>query len=54
MKFVKDGRETIPFEKYKGIPKQFYDGMRLGEQDLNIRSVEKTNAYIGRMLGLMK
>lgn len=54
MKFVKDGREMIPFEKYEGIPKQFYDGMRLGEQDLNIRSVEKTNAYIGRMLGLMK
>ena len=54
MKFVKDGRELVPFEAYEGIPKEFYDGMRLGEQDLNIRSVEKTNAYIGRMLGLMK
>ena len=54
MKFVKDGRELVPFEAYEGIPKEFYDGMRLGEQDLSIRSVEKTNAYVGRMLGLMK
>lgn len=54
MKFVKDGREMIPFESYQSIPKKFYVGMRLGEQDLSIRSIEKTNAYIGRMLGLMK
>ena len=54
MKFVKDGRELVPFEAYEGIPKEFYDGMRLGEQDLNIRSVEKTITYVSRMLGLMK
>ena len=53
MKFVKDDRETVPFEAYEGILKKFYDGMRLGEQDLNIRSVEKTNAYITRMLSVM-
>ena len=53
MKFVKDDRELIPFEAYEGISKKFYDGMRLGEQDLNIRSIEKTNQYIKRMLALM-
>lgn len=54
MKFVKDGRKMIPFKAYEGIPKKFYEGMRLGEQDLAIRSVEKTNAYIGRMIRLMR
>lgn len=53
MKFVKDGRELVPFEDYKGIPKKFYDGMRIAEQDLSIRSIDKTNAYVDRMIRLM-
>lgn len=53
MKFVKDNREVVPFESFKGIPKKFYDGMRLGEQNQAVRSVEKSNTYIARMLCLM-
>lgn len=54
MKFVKDNRKPIPIEDYEGIPTKFYDGMRLGEQDLKLRSIEKTNAYISRMIALME
>jgi hypothetical protein len=34
MKFVKDVREIIPFDKFKGLTKEYYDGFRLGEQPL--------------------
>lgn len=31
MKFIKEERPIIPIEKYSGIPKEFYDGLRLAE-----------------------
>ena len=34
MKFVKDVREIIPFDKFEGLTKEYYDGFRLGEQPL--------------------
>jgi hypothetical protein len=34
MKFVKDNREIIPFDKFEGLTKDYYDGFRLGEQPL--------------------
>ena len=54
MKFVKDNRELIPFEDYVDVPRQFYDSLRLGEQDLSKRSIEKAKNYVGRMLKAMK
>ena len=54
MKFVKDNRDIVPFETYINIPREFYDSLRLGEQDLSKRSVEKAENYIGRMLKVMQ
>lgn len=54
MKFVKDNRELIPFENYVDVPRQFYDSLRLGEQDLSKRSIEKAKNYVGRMLKVMR
>jgi len=34
MKFVKDDRQIIPFDKFEGLTKEYYDGFRLGEQPL--------------------
>ena len=34
MKFVKDNRQIIPFNKFKGITEEYYNGFRLGEQPL--------------------
>jgi hypothetical protein len=34
MKFVKDNREIITFDKFEGLTKDYYDGFRLGEQPL--------------------
>ena len=34
-KYVKDNREIIPFEKFD-VPKEYYDGLRLGEQPADI------------------
>ena len=34
-KYVKDNREIIPFEKFN-VPKEYYDGLRLGEQPTDI------------------
>lgn len=35
LKYVKDNREIIPFEKFN-VPKEYYDGLRLGEQPTDI------------------
>lgn len=50
MKFVKDERDIIPFETYTNVPKEFYNSLRLGEQDLSKRSIEKAEKYIKNML----
>ena len=50
MKFVKDDRQIIPFEDYN-VPKQYYDGMRLGEQNYDI---DKTNRYIANLISTAK
>lgn len=42
MRFVKEPREVIPFEAYD-VPREWYDGMRLGEQTIPI---EDTNEYV--------
>lgn len=34
-KYIKDNREIIPFEKFN-VPKEYYDGLRLGEQPTDI------------------
>lgn len=34
-KYVKDNREIVPFEKFN-VPKEYYDGLRLGEQPTDI------------------
>ena len=47
MKYVKDEREIIPIEMYKGIPEKWYHGLRLGEQTTDI---EKTITYIETLL----
>lgn len=48
MKFVKDNREIIPFEAYD-VPIEYYNGMRLGEQTIDI---EKTNKYVSNLISL--
>lgn len=35
LKYIRDNREIIPFEKFD-VPKEYYDGLRLGEQPINI------------------
>lgn len=49
MKFVKDDREIIPQEKYEIIEDKFYNGLRLGEQDLSKRDVLKAQKYVARL-----
>lgn len=53
MKFIKDDRELIPFETYVDVPLEFYRSLRLGEQDLSKRSVEKAKKYIALKRSLM-
>lgn len=48
MKFVKDNRDIIPFESYD-VPIEYYNGMRLGEQTIDI---EKTNKYVSNLISL--
>ena len=36
MKYVKDNREIVGFEKYSNIPEEYYKGLRLGEQEQEI------------------
>lgn len=50
MKFVKDDRDVVPFEAYN-VPIEYYNGMRLGEQIIDI---EKTNKYIEKLINLKK
>ena len=47
MKFVKDGRKIRPYREFRkaGISRQWYDGMRLGEQQ---DSIARVKAYIDR------
>lgn len=54
MKFVKDDRQIITFDQYKNIPIEYYDGLRLGEQDLSKRSIEKADRYINKLIALAK
>lgn len=54
MKFVKDDRQTITFDQYKNIPIEYYDGLRLCEQDLGKRSIEKADCYINKLIALAK
>ena len=49
MAFVKDGRELVTKETYGNIKDKWYDGLRLGEQDLTKRSVNKAHEYIFKL-----
>lgn len=49
MAFVKDGRELVTKETYGNIKDKWYDGLRLGEQDLTKRSVNKAHEYISKL-----
>lgn len=50
MKFVKDDRSIIPFEDYN-VPIEYYEGMRLGEQNYEI---DKTNRYVANLISTAK
>lgn len=60
MKFIKDNRELIPKEEFKGIPDKYYYGLRLAEQPKEINrgnDVKHTNTlkeYVDRLLILEK
>ena len=54
MKFVKDDRQLIPFNQYKNIPIEYYNGLRLSEQDLSRRSIEKADQYVNKLIVLAK
>ena len=47
MKFVKDGRKIRPYREFRkaGISREWYDGMRLGEQQ---DSIPRVKAYIDK------
>lgn len=36
LKFVKDERKLVPYEYYNTLDKKYYDGLRLGEQPLDV------------------
>ena len=38
MKFIKDERSITSIEEFKGVPTEYYEGLRLGEQPLAINS----------------
>ena len=48
MKFIKENRETIPFEAYKDIPEMLYKGLRLDER--KPEEVEHINDYVVNMI----
>ena len=50
MKFVKDDRQIVSFENYN-VPEQYYEGMRLGEQNYEI---DKTNRYFANLISTAK
>ncbi len=55
MKYVKDGREIIPYFEYEanGIGKYRYDTLRLGEQNDGMeRTIEYINKLESQMLPL--
>ena len=45
----KDDRELVTKETYGNIKDKWYDGLRLGEQDLTKRSVNKAHEYISKL-----
>ena len=47
MKFIKDNREKTNYNKFQNIPYDFYVGLRLEEQTINI---EKTNKYVSNLI----
>lgn len=52
MKFVKSERDTIPLSAYEGVPQEYYDALRLGEQPKI--PVAKSVDWVKRMLALKK
>lgn len=52
MKFIKDGRKTRPYVMFRmyGISREWYDGLRLGEQDYKLKTlkeiVERYESYM--------
>ena len=52
MKFVKSERELIPLSAYEGVPQEYYDALRLGEQPKI--PVAKSVDWVKRMLALKK
>jgi HAD domain in Swiss Army Knife RNA repair proteins len=47
MKFIKEERVSVPFEQFTGVPKYYYDMMRLDEQTI---SIGETNLYVARLI----
>ncbi len=52
MKFVKSERELIPLSAYEGVPQDYYDALRLGEQPKI--PVSKSVDWVKKMLALKK
>lgn len=49
MRFIKDNREIVQYNDSFGIPRMYYDGMRLGEQQIPI---SESKEYIDRLIRL--
>ena len=47
MKFIKDGRNQTPIDKFVGVPEEYYTGLRLGEQPL----VEVSDGFLTKTPG---
>ena len=52
MKFIKSEREFIPLSAYEGVPQEYYDALRLGEQPKI--PVAKSVNWVKKMLALKK
>lgn len=46
MRFVKDDRQIVPYESFEGISLEFYNGLRLGEQPMDLEELTK---YVRRL-----
>ena len=46
MRYIKEERDIIPYSAYN-VPREYYDGLRLGEQKIR---VSDTNKYVSRLV----
>lgn len=46
MRYIREERDIIPYSAYS-VPREYYDGLRLGEQKI---SVSDTNKYVSRLV----